>query len=356
MSKSLLSLIFTFFLAFAVTLAAAEEKKAEPGKAATPQGLPVETAQAVVVPLRNELSATGTLISNESVVIAAEIAGKVTQTSFHDGQKVVEGQILLQLDQAILLAERDRAQASFNLSETNIKRAESLLQEQAISQRERDEAHAQWRLNEASLRLAEAQLEKTVIRAPFSGLLGLRRVSVGEYLQPGKTIVNLDDIDPIKVDFRVPEVFAHQLKIGQKIQMSVDAVPGKLFSGQIVAIDPQVDVNGRSVLLRAKVEQQDGPLRPGMFARVNLILEERPNALVIPEQALIPKGDQQTVFKVVDGKVVAANVTTGLRTRGQVEIIQGLDAGETVITAGHIKVRPGMPVTALPAAPSRNGN
>lgn len=356
MSKSLLSLIFTLFLAFAVTLAAAEEKKAEPGKAATPQGLPVETAQAVVVPLRNELSATGTLISNESVVIAAEIAGKVTQTSFHDGQKVVEGQILLQLDQAILLAERDRAQASFNLSETNIKRAESLLQEQAISQRERDEAHAQWRLNEASLRLAEAQLEKTVIRAPFSGLLGLRRVSVGEYLQPGKTIVNLDDIDPIKVDFRVPEVFAHQLKIGQKIQMSVDAVPGKLFSGQIVAIDPQVDVNGRSVLLRAKVEQQDGPLRPGMFARVNLILEERPNALVIPEQALIPKGDQQTVFKVVDGKVVAANVTTGLRTRGQVEIIQGLDAGETVITAGHIKVRPGMPVTALPAAPSRNGN
>jgi membrane fusion protein (multidrug efflux system) len=354
MTKSTFSLIFALGLMLATTLAAAEEKPAP----AKPKGLPVETVQATVAPLKNELTATGTLYSNESVVITAEIAGKVTEIFFHEGQKVTSGQVLLKLDQSVLSAERDRAQANFNLSEANIKRAELLLQEQAISERERDEAYAQWRLDEANLRLTEAQLAKTVIRAPFSGLLGLHRISIGEYLQPGEAIVNLDNLDPIKVDFRVPEVFAYQLKVGQKIQMNVDAVPGRSFAGQVYAIDPQIDINGRSVLLRAKAEQREGPLRPGMFARVTLVLEERPQALMIPEEALIPKGDQQTVFKVVDGMVVATEVTTGLRTRGQVEIVQGLVPGDTVITAGQIKVRPGMPVTVLPAAASasQNGN
>jgi len=354
MSKSILSLILAFCLALATTLVAAQEKPAP----AKPQGLPVETVQAAVTPLKNELNATGTLYSNETVVITAEIAGKVTEIFFHEGQKITAGQVLLKLDQSILSAERDRAQANFNLSEANIKRAELLLQEQAISERERDEAFAQWRLDEATLRLTEAQLAKTVIRAPFSGLLGLHRISIGEYLQPGEAIVTLDNLDPIKVDFRVPEVFAYQLKVGQKIQMNVDAVPGRSFAGQVYAIDPQIDINGRSVLLRAKVEQREGPLRPGMFARVTLVLEERPQALMIPEEALIPKGEQQTVFKVVEGKVVPAVVKTGLRTRGQVEIVQGLEAGDTVITAGQIKVRPGMSVTVVPATGNtpQNGN
>ena len=354
MSKSTFSLIFALCLTLAATLASAAEKPAP----AKPQGLPVETVQATVAPLKNELTATGTLYSNESVVITAEIAGKVTEIFFHEGQKATAGQVLLKLDQSILSAERDRAKANFNLSEANIKRAELLLQEQAISERERDEAFAQWRLDEANLRLTEAQLAKTVIRAPFSGLLGLHRISIGEYLQPGEAIVTLDNLDPIKVDFRIPEVFAYLLKVGQKILMNVDAVPGRSFAGQVYAIDPQIDINGRSVLLRAKAEQREGPLRPGMFARVTLILEERPKALMIPEEALIPRGDQQTVFKVVDGKVVETEVTTGLRTRGQVEIVHGLEAGDTVITAGQIKVRPGMPVTVLPATgnPPQNGN
>jgi len=354
MSKLTLPIIFTLCLTLAATRVAAEEKPAP----AKPQGLPVETVQATVATLKNELTATGTLYSNEKVVITAEIPGKVTEIFFHEGQKVTAGQVLLKLDQSILSAERDRAQANFNLSEANIKRAELLLQEQAISERERDEAFAKWRLDEATLRLTEAQLAKTVIRAPFPGLLGLHRISIGEYLQPGEAIVTLDNLDPIKVDFRVPEVFAYQLKVGQRIQMNVDAVPGRSFSGQVYAIDPQIDINGRSVLLRAKAEQREGPLRPGMFARVTLVLEERPQALMIPEEALVPKGDQQTVFKVVEGKVVPAVVTTGLRTRGQVEIVQGLEAGDTVITAGQIKVRPGMPVTVLPAAGKKpqNGN
>jgi len=258
MPKQTLIVLFLLCVTLAGDPAGAEEKT----EAAKPKGLPVETIQTTTAPISNELNATGTLYSNESVVIATEIAGKVTQLFFDDGERVAAGQILLQLDQSVLTAERDRAQANLNLSEANIKRAERLLQEQAISERERDEAYAKWRLDEASLRLTEAQLAKTVIRAPFSGLLGLRHVSIGEYLQPGEPIVNLDDIDPIKVDFRVPEVFAHQLRLGQKIRMIVDAVPGAQFSGEVYAIDPQIDVNGRSVMLRAKVSQQEGPHAP----------------------------------------------------------------------------------------------
>lgn len=355
MHKLAFAISFTLCLAFTATLARAEEKNRDQPMA-KPQGLPVETIVTSTTPFSNELSATATLYSNESVVIVAEVAGKVTRLFFDDGEKASAGQVLLQLDQSVLTAERDRAQANLNLSEANIRRAERLLQEQAISERERDEAYAKWRLDEASLRLTEAQLAKTVIKAPFSGMLGLRRVSIGEYLQPGEAIVTLDDIDPIKVDFRVPEVFAHQLRLGQAIRMNVDAVPGKTFTGKVFAIDPQIDVNGRSVMMRAKVVQEEGPLRPGMFARIALVLEEHPNALMIPEEALVPGGDRQQVFKVVDGKVEATVVETGLRTKGKVEITRGLEPGETIITAGQIKVRPGMPVTALPATPDAAGN
>lgn len=355
MSKFTLSFICILLLGFTATQSFAEEKQTAPAQA-KPQGLPVETILTRVSPVSSELSTTGTLYSNESVVIATEIAGKITQLFFNDTDKVVAGKILLQLDQSVLLAERDEAQANLNLSKTNIKRAERLLQEQAISERERDEAYAKWRLDEATLRLKEAQLAKTVIKAPFSGVLGIRRVSIGEYLQPGEAIVNLDDIDPIKVDFRVPEVFAHQLHVGQTIQMSVDAVPGKVFSGEVYAIDPQIDINGRSVMLRAIVDQDEGPLRPGMFARIVLILEEHPNALMIPEESLVPGDNLQQVFKVVEGKVVAVEVETGLRTKGMVEITKGLEPGETIITAGQIKVRPGMPVAALPAEQSPSGD
>jgi membrane fusion protein (multidrug efflux system) len=331
----------------------AEEKK--PAAAGPPAGLPVEAVEVTVAPATRELSAVGTLQSNESVVIATEIAGRVSEIGFAEGEKARQGQVLLRLDPSVLIAERDRAKASLVLSEANIKRAEVLLKDQAIAERERDEAYAQWRLDEANLRLTEAQLAKTVIRAPFEGLLGLRKVSIGAYLRPGDAIITLDDIDPIKADFRVPEVFAEQVKIGQSIELTVDAVAGRAFTGKVYAIAPQIDESGRSVLLRARVGNEKGVLRPGMFARVNLVLEERAGALMIPEEALIAQGEQQLVYKVVDGKVEAAKVKIGLRQKGRVEILEGLQPGDTVITAGQIKVRPGMAVTVLPMPTPKNG-
>lgn len=334
----------------------ADEQSAAETPAGPPPGLPVEGVEVRVAPAHRELTAVGTLHANEAVVIATEIAGKVSELAINEGQRVRAGQVLVRLDPSVLQAERDRAAASLGLSEANIRRAEVLLKDQAISERERDEAYAQWRLDEANLRLAEAQLAKTVIRAPFAGLLGLRRVSVGAYLNPGEAIVTLDDIDPIKVDFRVPEGFSESIKTGQSLALSVDAVPERAFSGEVYAIDPQVDVNGRSLLVRARVANAEAVLRPGMFARVNLVLEERHAALMIPEEALVPEGTRQLVYRVIGGLVDVVEVELGLRRDGLVEILRGLEQGDTVITAGQIKVRHGMPVTLLPATGAASGN
>jgi membrane fusion protein, multidrug efflux system len=336
--------LFLLLLACPSALSAQEAQK---------QGLPVEGIKVSASVAERELSAVGTLSANESVVIVAEIAGRVQEIRFSEGQSVKAGQVLVRLDQAVLSAQRDRAQAALVLSRANLKRTEALFDEEAMSQRERDESTAKWKLDEADLRLAEAQLAKTEIRAPFAGVVGLRSVSQGAYMQPGQPIATLTDTDPLKVDFRVPERFSEQVKAGLAVQVGVDAVPGRVFSGSVYAVDPQVDVNGRSLMARARVANKEGLLKPGMFARIVLILEQRQEALMIPEEALVPRGAAQMVYKVVDGKVEIVPVVTGMRQKGRVEVVQGLKPGDTVITAGQIKVQPGMPVTVIPSAAAK---
>ncbi|HKL27146.1 MAG TPA: efflux RND transporter periplasmic adaptor subunit [Desulfuromonadales bacterium] len=339
------------FLTFFLSTSGAEQDKpaADPG-GEPPRGLPVEAVQVGTEAVERTLTAVGSLQSDESIVISTEIAGLVETIPFSEGEQVKAGQILLRLEDSVLQAELDRARASLQLSRANFQRAKVLLADDAISEREKDEAYAKWQLDQANVRLAEANLAKTVIRAPFTGRLGLRNVSPGAYLRPGEPIVNLDAIDPIKVDFSIPEGFARQVQVGQTVQVTVDAVPGVSFPGQVMAIAPQLETAGRSLLVRARLENDEKILSPGMFARIALVLEQRSAALMVPEEALIAQGEQQLVYKVVDGKVVAAPVSLGIREKGRVEIREGLDAGDTVITAGHIKVRPGMPVTVLPAA------
>lgn len=316
--------------------------------AGPPPGMPVEATSVVAAPISREVTAVGTLHADEAVVIASEIAGRVVEIAFTEGAPVRRGQVLLRLESSVQGAELARAKASLALSEANYQRAEALLRDEAIAKRERDETYAQWQLDEANVRLSEAQLAKTVLRAPFDGVIGLRNVSVGGYLRPGDAVASLSAVDPIKVDFRIPEGFARSLGTGQSIKVTVDAVPGEAFAGQVYAIDPSIDSNGRSVLLRAKITNPQRLLNPGMFARVALVLEERPTALLVPEEALIAQGAQQMVYKVVDGLVETAPVTLGLRQQGKVEVTEGLAAGDVVITAGQMKVRPGMPVMIMP--------
>ena len=346
------ALLVLGFLFLTGTVMAQEEKGPEGKKPDAPvrQGMPVEAETVQTMSVAREITAVGTLNSNESVVITAEIAGRIGEISFKEGHKASGGQVLVRLDRSILQAQRDRAEASLTLSKANHDRAQILLRDEAISQRKWEEARAQWSLDEANLRLAQAQLDKTVLRAPFDGVLGLRHVSTGEYVQPGQSIVTLDDTDPIKIDFGLPEVYSGGLWAGQTVQVQVDAAPGRTFSGRVYAIAPTVDPQGRNLMVRAEVPNRDGSLRPGMFAQIRLVLEEKPNALMIPEQALLSRGEERYVYKVVDGAVVEAIVTSGLRQRGLVEITSGLSPGDTVVTAGQMKVRPGSPVTVVPAA------
>ncbi len=196
-------------------------------------------------------------------------------------------------------------------------------------------------MSKAAVELARVQLEKMRIVAPFAGIVGLRHVSVGEYLTAGQALVNLEAIDPVKADFRVPEKFLPAIRTGQGISIRLDAFPGETFKGEVYAIDPRIDVSGRSLLVRAKVPNPDRRLRPGLFARVTVLLQLKQDALTIPEQAIVPQGDSQFVFKIVDGKVTLTKVKIGMRRSGRVEILDGLSVDDEVVTAGQLKLRDG---------------
>jgi len=194
---------------------------------------------------------------------------------------------------------------------------------------------------------ASARLMKTVVTAPFSGILGLRKVSPGAYLRAGDDIAVLENVDSVKVDFRIPEVYLAKVRVGQVINVAVDAFPGTNFVGKVYATESGVDQETRTALLRGRIKNESGKLRPGMFARVSLVMSKKENALSIPEQALWPQGTDNFVYKVVDGKVSLAKVVLGQRTPGYVEIVEGVSPGDVVVTEGQIKIRDGAPVTVI---------
>jgi membrane fusion protein (multidrug efflux system) len=312
--------------------------------------VPVEAVPVSVGPIQRRLTAVGSLRSNESVIVRPEIAGRIAEFKFQEGQRVKQGQPLVVLDDSVWRAELEQAQAALELANSNYERAVDLLKRKAGTTKARDETLAELRADQAALELAKARLDKTVLKAPFDGVIGLRKVSVGEFVDAGADIVNLEQIDPLKVDFRVAEVYVASVKPGQELDLGVDAFPGEKFTGKVYAIDPLIDENGRSILLRASLPNPDGRLRPGLFARISLVLNERDNAIQVPEQALVPQGQEQFVFKVVDGKAAFTKVKVGIRRNGMAEITDGLAPGDVVVTAGQLKIRDGVPVKVVPKA------
>ncbi len=312
--------------------------------------IPVETATVTVGPIQRRLTAVGSLRSNESVIIRPEIAGRIAEFKFQEGQRVTQGQPLVVLDDTIYKAELEQVQAALQLSQSNYDRAVDLLNRKAGTTKARDEAIAQLRDQQASLELAKARLDKTVIKAPFDGVVGLRKASVGDFVDVGKEIVNVEQIDPLKVDFRVAEVYVGAVKPGQQLDLGVDAFAGEKFTGEVYAIDPLIDESGRSILLRARLPNPDRRLRPGLFARISLVLNERNDAIQVPEQALVPQGQEQFVFKVEGGKVAFTKVKVGIRRNGMAEILEGLVPDDQVVTAGQLKIRDGAAVKPVPKA------
>ncbi|WP_298188256.1 efflux RND transporter periplasmic adaptor subunit [uncultured Pseudomonas sp.] len=302
--------------------------------------------------VRDELVTFGSLRPDESVMIRPEIAGRIAQLHFREGQRIAAGALLVSLDDSIARAEFAQARANLNLAENNFQRAQMLFKRGASNAQALDEANAEQQASRASLALSQARLDKTRIVAPHEGVLGLRQVSPGDYLSDGQDIVNLEVLDPLKVDFRIPQKAVSQVRLKQAIEISLDAYPGERFSGEIFAINPRLDEAGRSQAIRAHISNREGRLSPGQFVRVSVILAERPNALVIPEEAIMPMGEQRLVNLVVDGKVALREVVLGKRLDGKVEVVEGLQGDETLISAGWHKVRAGSPVRTKVVEPA----
>ncbi len=294
--------------------------------------------------LPQSITAVGSLRSDESIIVRPEVAGRISTFGFGEGQRVTRGSLLVRLDPAINEAEVEQARANLKLAKSKFDRAVDLARSNFISGQAKDEAENNLRVAEAALQLAQAKREKMDIRAPFSGIIGLRQVSIGDYVKEGSDLVNLESIDPLKVDFRVPELYLKQVKVGQTLQVSLDALPGKTYQGTVFAINPLVDAAGRSIVIRAQVKNADTSLRPGMFARVRLITERRQDSLVVPEQALVPQGSEQYVFRIVDGKAQRVKVDIGQRRDAKVEVVQGLAVDDVVVTAGQQRLRDGVAV------------
>lgn len=328
-------------------------------QAKAPPAMPVRAAIAKVAPAVDEATAVGTLRADEAVTLRPEIAGRIAGIRFKEGQRVERGQVLVLLDQAELAAVLASSRAQAGLDQQRLERAADLFKKNFISQQAYDEARANYARSAAKQREDEARLAKTVIRAPFSGVAGLRRVSEGAYVAAGTDIARLEKIDQLKVDFRVPEVFVGRLRPGQAVRVQLDAYGEQTFPGSVYALEPAVDEATRTVLVRARVANPQRKLRPGMFARVWAQLEVRENAVWVPEQAIVPRGQDAFVFRVVNGKAELVKVQTGVRKVGEVEIAKGITAGDLVVTEGVQRLGPGSAVNVMQkpaaAAPDKKG-
>lgn len=353
-------LVVTGVVALALTagiyLASENSVKAQAKKPEQAQTVSVEAATVQTGSIDRIAEAVGNLASNESVILRPELAGRITAILFEEGQAIKKDAPLVQLDDVIAKAELMQMQTSLTLSKTNYERAARLFKQDAESGSVRDEALAKRNTDQAGVELAKAKLDKTTIRAPFDGVTGLRKVSVGDYVDIGQDLVNIESIDPLKVDFKLPEMYLSALKPGQPIDVIVDAFPNKIFKGEVYAINPLVDANGRTVVLRAKLPNPDVVLRPGLFARVHLTLGENANAILVPEESIVPQGAKQYVYKVEDDKAVMTEVATGLRRGGQVEIVKGLTVNDRIVTAGQMKIRPNSKIKIVDSQPSSQKN
>jgi membrane fusion protein (multidrug efflux system) len=312
-----------------------------------PPATQVKAAAARAAPATDEVGAVGSLRADEAVTIRPEIAGRIAEIRFNEGQAIARGALLVRLDQAELAAVLASSAAQAQLDKQRLERSEDLFKKSFISQQALDEARSNYARSVAKQREDEAKLAKTEMRSSFAGIAGLRQVSEGQYVPAGTDIARIEKVDQLKLDFRIPESFVGRLKNGQPVKVLVDSYPDEAFAGSVFAIEPAVDEQTRTVLLRARVANAGLKLRPGMFARVQVQLGVREQAVWIPEAAIVPKGQDSFVFRVVEGKAALMKVQTGARKVGEVEIRKGLSAGDLVVTEGIQKIGPGSPVVLM---------
>ena len=327
------------------------------GAASAPRPPTVEAVKVEIMKLTDDTQAVGSLRSRQGVVVRPEVSGRITQLNFKDGDRVRKGQLLVQLDDQLQLAQVQQSQAELSIARANHQRNQDLVAQNFISKRSVDESAANVEVAQAKLALSRATAARLKVIAPFDGMVGIRTANVGDYLKDGADVVNIEDIDAVFVDFRLPERFQNKVKKGQTAGVSLDALPGSKFVAFVQAVDPLIDTNGRSVGVRACIDNRQLRLRPGMFARVTAVFGERERAMVVPEEAIVPQGQRVVVYKVVDGKnkdekiAQRVEVKVGIRRPGRVEILEGVEEGDLIVTAGQQRLqRDGMVVRVIDSA------
>ncbi|HET9820439.1 MAG TPA: efflux RND transporter periplasmic adaptor subunit [Burkholderiaceae bacterium] len=353
----------------AVAVASPASGAASGGGAARPGGggpAAVEVARAQTMRIEEDAQAVGSVRAAQTIVVRPEVSGRIVRLGFKDGDRVRRGQVLAQLDDQLQRAQLRQAEAQAAIARTNLQRSRELLAQNFVSQSAVDQNAAALDVAEAQVALAQAQLARLTIAAPFDGVAGIRSVSVGDYLKDGADIVSLEDRSRLWVDFRLPERFVGSVRVGQTVAMSLDALPGRNFDGTVEALDALVDTSGRSLLVRARIERPVAELKSGMYARARVVFAVREQAVVVPEEALVPVGGKQYLYKVVDAPSDAPGAAKvaqrlearlGARLPGRVEILSGIAPGDVVVTAGHQRLTRGdsVPVRVVDLARAGEG-
>lgn len=349
MNRKYILLLATTAVAMAagVTLASgvwAQKPDQKDGKGAQQQ-----RAQPVIVaPVTRETfvdrgEALGTLKARETIMVTSQVAETVSAINFDDGMRVEAGQVLVEMTSAEEAAQLQEERATVNEASRQVERLRPLVEQGAAAKSLIDQRRRELETSQARLKAIESRLEDRLVRAPFAGVVGLRNISVGALIQPGTQITTLDDDSFMKLDFTVPSVYLADMRVGLPIVARARAFGDREFKGEISAIENQIDPVTRSITVRALIPNEDRTLKPGLLMSVDILKNER-QALIVPEEALIPEGRENFVFAVVDGKAEKKKVEVGARRPGDVEILSGVDEGDLIVTHGNFLVRPGMAV------------
>lgn len=325
------------------------DKKEKAGAGSGPQNtvLQVEARILTPRPFDNTLVITGSILANESLELKSEASGKLTKINFQEGSRVRQGDLLVQINDEEIRAQIEKQRYMQKLNKDAEYRQRQLFKKDAISQEEYDNALNRLNTTISDIKLLEAQLQKTRVYAPFDGVIGLRYVSTGAYITPSTVIATLYNNSPAKIEFAVPSRYSASLAAGKKIRFTIENDTSRVFSGEVYALEPRINEETRTLKLRALADNSKGLLIPGQFVKVDLILDSKPNALLIPTQAVIPGQAGQKVF-VARGKVAKEiAIQTGTRTNVNIEVLSGLQPGDTVITTGILQLRDALPIQVV---------
>lgn len=293
--------------------------------------------------LEEQLTSTGTIQANEAAELRSEVSGKIIKLNIVEGSKVSKGTLLVKINDADLQASLSKIESQLKLNETKADRLNQLLTLNGISKEEFEELQNMIDANKADVKFLKAQIEKTEIRAPFDGIIGLRTVSEGSYVSSDKVIATIQQINPVKIDFSLPEKYSSRIKSGGSVSFTVEGNK-ETFKGTIYAIEPKIEAATRTVNIRARCDNSDASLLPGSFAKIQLVLDKTDQALMVPTQAVIPVLKGKKVFVSQNGIALSRMIDTGVRTESHVEVTDGLLTGDTVIVTGIMQLRDSVPV------------